>query len=340
MRIGFASHWEAGNRLVLPCTMQNHYQTVQLVKITLIHNPKAGHRKQPGAHELLRVLSRAGHEVTYQSVKKDAWRKVLDEPAELVAVAGGDGTVAKIARILIGRSIPIAIMPIGTANNISRTLGLADERLEHWIKSWPRARTVSLDAVRARGPWGSSVFIESAGAGFLASTIARLDQQKRPRPAGHTQHQNEMSHVHTTFQKELEKYAPCYFEIVLDGRDLSGQYLLVEAMNIRHIGPGLHLAPHADPTDQWFDLVLVTESERKILESHFSRRGKLPKSRFAVHRGKRLRIKCQHAHVHFDDAVWPDDGSSPEGRQTVNVSMDAQQVRFLVPARSRGKVKR
>jgi diacylglycerol kinase family enzyme len=326
--------------LFLPVAMQNHYQTVALVKITLIHNPEAGHKKQPGARELVRCLRRAGHEVTYQSIKNDAWTKVLDEPAELVAVAGGDGTVAKIARRLIGRSLPIAILPIGTANNISQTLGLADSRLEHWIRNWPGARTVNLDGVSARGPWGSTISIESAGAGFLASTMAKLDRRKGPRPAGHPQHQNEMNRVHTTFRQELEEYAPHHFEVVLDGRDLSGEYLLVEAMNIRHIGPGLHLAPDADPTDRWFDLVLVTKSDRKLLESYFSHRpGRLPKSRFAAHQGKRLRVKCQDVHAHVDDAVWPDEGSRPQGRLTINVSLDKQQVRFLALPRKKAGAK-
>jgi diacylglycerol kinase family enzyme len=126
--------------------------------------------------------------------------------------------------------------------------------------------------------------------------------------------------------------------VVLDGRDFSGEDLLVEAMNIRHIGPGLALAPDADPTDGRFDLILTTESDRKILEDYFShRRGRLSKNRLAVHRGKRLRIKCDDVHAHVDDAVWPDQESGPKGQQTSTVSVDGHQVKFLAPARKNAR---
>jgi len=34
-------------------------------------------------------------------------------------------------------------------------------------------------------------------------------------------------------------------KIEIDGKDISGRYILWEAMNIRSVGPALHLAPQA-----------------------------------------------------------------------------------------------
>ncbi len=56
----------------------------------------------------------------------------------------------------------------------------------------------------------------------------------------------------------------------LDGRDLSGSYLLFEVMNAQYIGPNLYLAPHGHPSDGVFDVVLATDSERGLLQHYIS----------------------------------------------------------------------
>src|SRR5947209_3037973 len=92
------------------------------MRITLIHNPSAGrgkHRKK----RLMAALAEAGHDATYQSIKKRRYKSALKRPADLILVAGGDGTVTKIARRLVDTSVPLAVLPLGTANNLARTLG-------------------------------------------------------------------------------------------------------------------------------------------------------------------------------------------------------------------------
>ena len=90
---------------------------------------------------------------------------MLKKSAEFVVVAGGDGTVGKVARRLIGTDVPIAILPLGTANNSSKTLGIADLPVTRLISSWNSARRVKFDAGVAVGPWGDRHFIEGIGAG-------------------------------------------------------------------------------------------------------------------------------------------------------------------------------
>ena len=62
------------------------------MRITLMHNPTAG-RGEHARQELVSALAKAGHQVTYQSTKKSSYKKALKKPADLVLVAGGDGTV-------------------------------------------------------------------------------------------------------------------------------------------------------------------------------------------------------------------------------------------------------
>src|SRR5256886_13726188 len=92
------------------------------MRITLIHNPKAGDAKH-GKRQLMAALAKAGHHATYQSTKEPGLKKALKKPTDLVLAAGGDGTTAKVASRLVDSGIPLSVLPLGTANNLARALG-------------------------------------------------------------------------------------------------------------------------------------------------------------------------------------------------------------------------
>ena len=98
--------------------------------VTLIHNPKAGDQDESGK-SLRKLLEGAGYEVRYHSAKEDGWKQALKKDADLVAIAGGDGTVGRVARRMAGRGIPLAVLPSGTANNIARSASTSG-RWRNW----------------------------------------------------------------------------------------------------------------------------------------------------------------------------------------------------------------
>lgn len=99
------------------------------MKVTLIHNSKAGDDDQPSGDVLSALICQAGYDVIYQSTKDKNWQAVLEDPGAFVVAAGGDGTVGKVAKQLVGLGIPLAILPLGTAKNIAKTL--------HCQNLWP-----------------------------------------------------------------------------------------------------------------------------------------------------------------------------------------------------------
>ncbi len=62
------------------------------MKITLVHNEAAGNGQEPD--DLVRLLENAGHKARHRSSKRD-WQLLLQEPTDMIVVAGGDGTVGK-----------------------------------------------------------------------------------------------------------------------------------------------------------------------------------------------------------------------------------------------------
>jgi len=134
-----------------------------------MHNPTAGRGKHD-KRELMAALANAGHHAIYQSTKKSDYKKALKKPADLVLAAGGDGTVGKVGCELIDSGIPLGVLPLGTANNLARSLGFIASP-EEIITGLKAAERRAFDIGLARGPWGKRYFFESAGGGLLADYL-------------------------------------------------------------------------------------------------------------------------------------------------------------------------
>lgn len=303
------------------------------MRVTLIHNPGAG-QQEGGTKALLGLLRDAGHTVRYQSAKAENWAEALDEPADLVAVAGGDGTVSRVAKRMVGRGVPVAPLPAGTANNISRTLGLVGRHWEELVHAWgePHARRVKLDVGVATGPWGRRDFVEGVGLGLFACQLGRDPKEDAPPPQKPAA---KVDYALQLLKDRIESCEPVELEASLDGKDISGRYLLLEAVNLCYVGPSLFLAPDSRPGDGTLDVVLVSEAERDRLREYLSR-WQDNRERLAVlptHRGKRLAMTWSGFELHIDDQLWPENGERPkEAPGAIEVRIEDACVEFLAPA--------
>lgn len=103
----------------------------------------------------------------------------------LVVVVGGDGTARDIAEVMLGRDVPLAIVPVGTANLFAASLGIP-MRPKRAVAAIPGARVRQVDVGRVR--WGTEdgggseprLFVVGAGLGFDARVMAATgDASKR-----------------------------------------------------------------------------------------------------------------------------------------------------------------
>ena len=304
------------------------------MRVTLIHNPKAGD-EQPAGDELLLIMRGVGYEVAYQSSKEDGWERALEDPGDMVAVAGGDGTVGKVAKGMVGRPVPIAILPLGTANNISKSFGLDEMTPTQLVEGWATARRVKFDVGVAEFPGESACFIEGLGAGLFASTMSKLDARDNIEIAHAGDAGEKIASVLRLLRERLRDYPAKDFKVTLDGEDLSGEYVLLEALNVNCIGPNLLLAPEADPGDGVLDVVLLRDDERDKLGEYLDDRlaGRLRPPRLAVHRGRHLRIEWSGFAIHVDDDLWPEASGVPDAPAFIDVRVDRHALEFLIPAR-------
>jgi diacylglycerol kinase family enzyme len=77
-------------------------------------------------------------------------RQAVAAGARLVFAAGGDGTVRACAQALSGTGIPLAIVPLGTANLTARALGIPS-RAERALEAGFSGRDRQIDLARAGG---------------------------------------------------------------------------------------------------------------------------------------------------------------------------------------------
>src|SRR5690606_15466757 len=62
----------------------------------------------------------------------------------------------------------------------------------------------------------------------------------------------------------LEHMEPVKVKLKADGESIENEFLLVEVLNTKHIGPNLELAPKANPGDGMMDLVIITPDHREL----------------------------------------------------------------------------
>jgi diacylglycerol kinase (ATP) len=142
--------------------------TAKATRVLLI-SPKAG-SMNAGVEKKLRAAF-ADHLIVEFDPKKDLGELVTARAR--IVVAGGDGTVEFIVRKFADSQHPVGILPLGTFNNLARSLGLpldVDKAIA--VARDGHARPVTLGRVNG------TIFVEACAIGLFGETIALGDSAK------------------------------------------------------------------------------------------------------------------------------------------------------------------
>jgi diacylglycerol kinase (ATP) len=296
-------------------------------KATLIHNPKAGNEMHP-KEELISFLEKNDFECRYLSTKKKDWQK-LEEETDLYIIAGGDGTVRKAAKKLLekkllDKSYPIALLPLGTANNIAKTLGI-NGLAKEIISSWEKAPVKKFDVGRIYNVRDANFFLESFGYGIFPYLMSIMEKEGSESESADESLNKALDILH----KIINSYGARHCELTVDGTDHSGEFILAEIMNTQSIGPNLILSPLADPGDGEFEVILVPEQHKEKFAEYILSKSRGIEETFQFHtlKGKEIIIRWEGTHVHADDQIIKLEKSAE-----VKVELKQGLLEFLVPA--------
>jgi diacylglycerol kinase (ATP) len=291
----------------------------------LLHNPKAGEGEYTHK-KLARLVNRAGYDCSYSSTKKEGWDKIKSSESDIIVVAGGDGTVRKVARVVLDKQIPLALVPLGTANNIAKTLGITG-RPEEVIQTWENGILKPFDVGRIYGlKKEPGFFLEGIGYGVFPRLMKEMKKKKDE--LSDSPEENLRIAWETLHDIILSSKAR-FCKVSLDGADYSGKFLLAEVMNTQSIGPNLNLTPVGDPSDGEFEVILVSERQREEFAAyvHNKLHGIEQPPIFNILKAKNLEMFWEGKLLHIDDEIM-----QLKKSKEVRIKMQEGLLKFLVKA--------
>ena len=253
----------------------------------LIVNPAAGERRSekhdPDAlGHCERILRDAGFTLdrvetgAESPTSADLARRAVEQGYLACIVAGGDGTLAQAAAVLLDTPVVLGILPFGTVMNIAHGLGLPLEPLEA-ARVIARGRVQRVDAGEVRG----KIFFETAGVGldaeiFGAARHAERGDWRRALRRG----------VRTLTQRSHR------VSIKVDGREDRQRALQILVLNSPYYGFAIEVLPRVSMTDGLLDVAVFPRMGRWMLLRTFitAWRGGKPAARPVAYRGARIEI--------------------------------------------------
>jgi diacylglycerol kinase (ATP) len=266
------------------------------MRICLFWNATAGGGNS--LDDLTAQFASAGHSLECVVDRNDDLRAHLIDGIDCVAAAGGDGTIARAAHVLAGGTMPLGIIPSGTANNIATSLGFEGSPAE-LIARWSLDRVANIDVGIVESASGERGFLESVGFGLVTDCIAKArDTISKDDPETHL---DDARQLYVDMLRDLDARE---YSIRIGDEDVSGQYLSIEVMNMPLMGPGLKLTSEASAADGLLSVVAVDARERVRLCEYLRklRDGSSADGGFKSWRVPEIEIRGA-ARMHVDDRI-------------------------------------
>jgi YegS/Rv2252/BmrU family lipid kinase len=223
----------------------------------LIYNPRAGRFVRGGAallDEAYAALLSNGLAVelrptTGPRAATGMALRAIEEGADLVIAAGGDGTVNEVVEGLAGSAVPLAVLPAGTANVLAMETGMGSDV----VKAASRLSDcvpcrISVGRITA-AEQNTRHFLLMAGAGLDAHIVYHLDAALKSRTGKFAYWVGGMKVI----GRELPE-----FLVSANGDSYSCSFALVS--KVRNYGGDFQIACDANLLDDCFEVVLFQGS--------------------------------------------------------------------------------
>jgi YegS/Rv2252/BmrU family lipid kinase len=172
-------------------------------------------------------------------------RAAIDRGADLILVAGGDGTINEVANGMALSRVPLGILPAGTANVLASELRLG-QTMEQAAESLAHSVQERVALGRLSGADGNSrYFLLMTGAGLDADIVYHLNLRMK-------EALGKVAYWIGGFSK-LGRRLP-EFTVEANGREFRASFAL--ASRVRNYGGDLEIAPSISLLDDEFELVL------------------------------------------------------------------------------------
>lgn len=217
-------------------------------KVLFIINPNSGRDRQKAIESLIRVnLDRTlfHYEIALTAYPGHATtlaKKAAETGTDIVAVAGGDGSVNEAAQGILDSSALLALIPLGSGNGLARALKIPRD-VPGALRIINAQKVKNIDAGFANG----RLFLSNAGVGFDA-LVARL--------FAHNTGRGLINYTRLVIDS-LGKYRCKSYTLLINGERITEKAFFVAAANGNQFGYDFKIAPQALPDDGQLDICIM-----------------------------------------------------------------------------------
>ncbi|GHO87741.1 diacylglycerol/lipid kinase family protein [Dictyobacter formicarum] len=172
-------------------------------------------------------------------------RKAAEEGADIVIAGGGDGTLHAVANGLINTNSALGILPMGTMNNIARSLNIPED-IEKACEIIAEGSTSRIDV----GKINDHIFLEVAGIGLEAALFPAAEELKS---------KGLVSTLRAVVDglRTLFTFSPTRFTVTFDNKRRRRVHAIqISVCNSPYYGARLQFAPKAMMDDGLLDVLI------------------------------------------------------------------------------------
>lgn len=218
------------------------------MRVLFIINTLSGNQTESNLKALIRSSSEElNYEYTVFELKKGFTEKQIlnaieEYQPEKLGVAGGDGTVNLIAKLIHSSPLPMLIIPTGSANGMANELGIGN-RIEGALNLLKDGVNQHIDVLKING----KICIHLADVGLNARIVKRFEEDPG---------RGLITYAKYLFREVflIKKYR---FYIKIDGKLLKRSAVSLTFANASKYGTGAVINPIGVIDDGKFELVIV-----------------------------------------------------------------------------------
>ena len=220
------------------------------MKILFIANPTS---KKIDKQEVEKIMSEYADQYnfswkTYYTEKDDTSKKVQNKIREykpdLVIVAGGDGTINLVGKLLVNTPTEIGIIPAGSANGLAYNLDIPHDFKEA-LKKTLEAKASPFDVIRINRKY---YCLHLGDVGINAQTVKRFEKEKSKGILGYGKH----------MLKELMTQKPTFsFFLSTAGKKKKYTAEMLVLANAKAYGTGAIINRDGKTDDGKFEIIII-----------------------------------------------------------------------------------
>lgn len=242
----------------------------KLVQAKLIANPGAG-KPEESAKQLevaTRLLQQHGIEVDVALAKPKEEATPLAKQAvkdgfDTVIAMGGDGTLEAVLRGMVGSKTPMGIIPIGTQNNIAKSLGIPTD-LEEACALIASKHIRKLDVGRVKVKNGKKLFFfELTAVGLVAALYPKANKLQDGKDKLSKLKDVALTLIH-------QEPDPVVYLTLDDESKIKINTMLVVVSNAPMFGANFLVAPDAAVTDGLLDISVYPDFSKTELLAYYA----------------------------------------------------------------------